>query len=107
MNCYAVFVFFTITAMHIAEAQQCCTSGTQVCCTGPNAGGILVLGCSPTSSSSCDEGTLQCCTIVASVQSPAVASLAGTLGVVLQDLSLDAGLTCIAVNVNECGEAAA
>ncbi|KAH7716397.1 hydrophobin 2 [Aphelenchoides avenae] len=79
----------------------------QACCSGPNVNGILVLGCSSSTTTNCNTGTLQCCTTVASVQSAAVQNLAGLLGVVIQDISLDAGLTCTAVNVNECGGAAA
>ncbi|KJA19436.1 hypothetical protein HYPSUDRAFT_217661 [Hypholoma sublateritium FD-334 SS-4] len=63
-------------------------------------------------SSQCNTGSLQCCNSVQNADAPAAAALLGVLGIVLQDVTAQVGLTCspisaIAVSGNSCSAQAA
>ena len=47
----------------------------------------------------CSTGPVQCCNTVEKASDPAVAGILGLLGVVLQDLNVDVGVTCSPVTV--------
>ncbi|KAE9407599.1 fungal hydrophobin, partial [Gymnopus androsaceus JB14] len=49
--------------------------------------------------SSCSTGSVQCCDSVESASNPAVGLLLGLLGIVLQNLNVDVGLTCSPITV--------
>ncbi|KAJ3748108.1 hydrophobin 2 [Lentinula detonsa] len=49
--------------------------------------------------SSCSTGPVQCCNSVESASSSAVAPILSLLGIVLQDLNVDVGLTCTPITV--------
>ncbi|KIK53762.1 hypothetical protein GYMLUDRAFT_925512 [Collybiopsis luxurians FD-317 M1] len=49
--------------------------------------------------SSCTTGPIQCCQSVQSASSSPVSILLGLLGIVLQDLNVDVGLTCSPITV--------
>ena len=49
--------------------------------------------------SSCSTGPIQCCNSVQSAKSPAAAGLLSLLGIVLQNLDVDVGLTCSPITV--------
>ena len=48
---------------------------------------------------SCSTGSLQCCNSVQSAKSSAVGVILGLLGIVLQDLNVDVGLTCTPITI--------
>ncbi|PBK59390.1 vegetative mycelium hydrophobin 1, partial [Armillaria solidipes] len=58
----------------------------------PRGGGGDGAACSPT-------GTAQCCDSTESVSFPNVATLLGTLGVVVGDLTANVGVTCSPISV--------
>ncbi|TFK46055.1 fungal hydrophobin [Heliocybe sulcata] len=47
----------------------------------------------------CTTGNLQCCNSVSTASDPAVATLLGSLGIPIQDVTGLVGLTCSAINV--------
>lgn len=47
-----------------------------------------------TNISQCNTGPIQCCNSIQSADSPSAAALLGLLGVVLQDITTQVGLTC-------------
>ncbi|KAH7872160.1 hydrophobin 2 [Lentinula edodes] len=49
--------------------------------------------------SSCSTGPIQCCDSVQSASSSPVAILLGLLGIVLQDVNVNVGLTCSPITV--------
>ncbi|KAF5393172.1 hypothetical protein D9757_001291 [Collybiopsis confluens] len=53
--------------------------------------------------SSCTTGPVQCCNSVQSASSGAVGLLLGLLGIVLQDLNVNVGLTCSPISVVGAG----
>ncbi|KJA19437.1 hypothetical protein HYPSUDRAFT_95468, partial [Hypholoma sublateritium FD-334 SS-4] len=66
---------------------------------------------SASSSSQCDTGSLQCCNSVQQGNAPAAAALLGVLGIVLQDVTAQVGLTCspvtaVGVAGNSCTQQA-
>ncbi|EJD00318.1 hydrophobin 2 [Fomitiporia mediterranea MF3/22] len=55
----------------------------------------------------CNTGPIQCCQSVQPASSSAASTLLGLLGIVLQDLTVDVGLTCSPISViglggNDC-----
>ncbi|KDQ62712.1 hypothetical protein JAAARDRAFT_122449 [Jaapia argillacea MUCL 33604] len=57
--------------------------------------------------SSCTTGPIQCCDTVESASSPAAASLIKSLGIVLQDVTAEVGLTCSPITVVGVGSGSA
>ncbi|KAJ3996825.1 hydrophobin 2 [Lentinula boryana] len=53
----------------------------------------------PAPRDTCSTGPVQCCQTVEPASSSGVASLLGLLGIVLQDLTVDVGLTCSPITV--------
>ncbi|KIK53756.1 hypothetical protein GYMLUDRAFT_250087 [Collybiopsis luxurians FD-317 M1] len=53
--------------------------------------------------SSCTTGPIQCCDSVQSASSSAVAPILALLGIVLQDLNVEVGLTCTPITVIGAG----
>lgn len=51
-------------------------------------------------SSSCSTGPVQCCNSVQPASSSAVTTLLGLLGVVLQDVNVNVGITCSPITVS-------
>jgi hypothetical protein len=51
----------------------------------------------------CSTGSIQCCESVQSASSPGVATLLGLLGIVLQDVTAEVGLTCSPITVIGAG----
>ncbi|KAL5480793.1 SC3_3 [Sanghuangporus weigelae] len=49
--------------------------------------------------SQCNTGQIQCCNTVQSADTPAVSTLLGLLGIVLEDLDVLVGLTCDPISV--------
>ncbi|KAJ4465684.1 fungal hydrophobin-domain-containing protein [Lentinula edodes] len=49
--------------------------------------------------SSCSTGPVQCCNSVQSASSDPITTILGLLGIVLQDLNVDVGLTCSPITV--------
>ncbi|KAJ3861746.1 MAG: hydrophobin 2 [Lentinula lateritia] len=49
--------------------------------------------------SSCSTGPIQCCNSVQSASSDPITTILGLLGIVLQDLNVDVGLTCSPITV--------
>ncbi|KAJ3808150.1 hydrophobin 2 [Lentinula lateritia] len=49
--------------------------------------------------SNCSTGPIQCCNSVQSASSTPVTTILGLLGIVLQDLNVDVGLTCSPITV--------
>ncbi|KAF8165581.1 fungal hydrophobin-domain-containing protein [Crassisporium funariophilum] len=49
------------------------------------------------SDTQCATGSLQCCNSVQAANSPAVATLLGLLGIVVQDVTAQVGVTCTAI----------
>ncbi|EPQ51122.1 hydrophobin [Gloeophyllum trabeum ATCC 11539] len=47
----------------------------------------------------CTTGPIQCCNTVTQANDPAAATILGSLGVVLQDVTALVGLTCSPINV--------
>ncbi|KAF8063362.1 POH2 hydrophobin [Lyophyllum atratum] len=52
-----------------------------------------------TPASQCNTGPIQCCNSVQSASAPAVALLAGLLGIVISDITALVGLTCTPITV--------
>ncbi|OJT07050.1 Fruiting body protein SC3 [Trametes pubescens] len=53
--------------------------------------------------STCSTGEIQCCNSVESAKSAGVAALLGLLGVVVQDVTAQVGLTCSPISVVGAG----
>ncbi|EKM54144.1 uncharacterized protein PHACADRAFT_257774 [Phanerochaete carnosa HHB-10118-sp] len=53
----------------------------------------------PTSVSTCSTGDAQCCNSVTSASNPAAAGILSGLGIVLQGVTADVGLTCSPITV--------
>ncbi|EPQ52094.1 fungal hydrophobin, partial [Gloeophyllum trabeum ATCC 11539] len=55
---------------------------------------------------SCNTGPVQCCNSVQKADAPGVATLLGLLGIVLQDVNANVGITCSPISVIGGGEGA-
>ncbi len=53
----------------------------------------------PVRRASCSTGPVQCCNSVVPAKDASAAGLFGLLGVVIQDLTVDVGLTCSPITV--------
>ncbi|ESK85383.1 hydrophobin [Moniliophthora roreri MCA 2997] len=53
--------------------------------------------------SQCTTGPIQCCNTVQSATDPAIGAILGLLGVVLQDLNVEVGVTCTPITVIGAG----
>ncbi|TFK87824.1 fungal hydrophobin [Polyporus arcularius HHB13444] len=54
--------------------------------------------------SSCSTGPIQCCNSVQKASDPGLSGILGLLGIVVQDLTTDVGLTCSPITVIGAGE---
>ena len=61
---------------------------------------VLAVATPTPQSNQCNTGPIQCCDSVQSADSPAAAALAGALGIVLQDVTAQVGLTCVPILVS-------
>ena len=53
----------------------------------------------PAARDTCSTGPIQCCNSVQSASDPATALLLGLLGIVVQGVNVDVGLTCSPITV--------
>lgn len=58
------------------------------------------------SSGDCSTGAIQCCDSVQSASSPSAAAVLGLLGIVLQDVTAEVGLTCSPITVSSLAQPA-
>ncbi|RXW17268.1 hypothetical protein EST38_g8587 [Candolleomyces aberdarensis] len=58
-----------------------------------------VASATPTRRAECSTGPIQCCNSVQAAGAPAVATLLGLLGVVVQDANVPVGVTCSPISV--------
>ncbi|KAJ3516278.1 hypothetical protein NLJ89_g1222 [Agrocybe chaxingu] len=58
-----------------------------------------LVAATPTRRAECTTGSVQCCDSVQSASDPSVATLLGLLGIVVQDVTAQVGLTCTPITV--------
>ncbi|TEB33731.1 fungal hydrophobin [Coprinellus micaceus] len=58
-----------------------------------------VVAATPTKRAECSTGPIQCCNSVQKAGAPAVSTLLGLLGIVVQDVNIPVGVTCSPISI--------